>query len=245
MPGYLTAGPTPSGPASLGMKWHDLLFAHWPMPVEALRSLLPSTNPALELDTFQGEAWIGVVPFRMSGIRLRGCPPIPGTAAFPELNVRTYVRANGRTGVWFFSLDAASWLAVRAARISFHLPYFDAVMACERDEGWIRYASRRQHRRDGIAELTVRYCPTGPVFQGEAGSLEDWLTARYRLFAADRRGKLWRGEIQHEPWPLQRAQAEFTTLDMVRWLGLELPVTTPHLLYSRCLAVQAWRLLDA
>lgn len=228
------------------MGWHDLLFAHWPVPADTLRALLPRTQPALELDLFHGHAWLGVVPFRMSGIRLRGCPPIPGTAAFPELNVRTYGRANGRPGVWFFSLDAASWLAVRAARCSFHLPYFEAAMACTGDaDGWTRYASRRTHRHGGVAELAMRYRPIGRAFQAAPGSLENWLTARYRLFAADRQGTLWRGEIQHPPWPLQRAEAEFNTLNLTRWLGLELPAAAPHLLFSRDLTVQAWRLAPA
>ena len=245
MTGSSTANPATATPPALAMVWQDLLFAHWPVPEDTLRALLPRTTPALELDTFQGQAWLGIVPFRMSGIRRRYLPPIPGTTAFPELNVRTYVRVNGRPGVWFFSLDAASWPAVRAARFCFHLPYFDATMACETGDGWIRYASRRRHPREGRAELTGRYRPNGPVFHSEAGSLEDWLTARYRLFAVGRQGKLWRGEIQHAPWPLQRAEAEFATLDMTRWLGVELPDAAPHLLFSQELAVQAWSLIPA
>ena len=110
------------------MCWHDLLFAHWSFPPEAIAGLLPKTEPALELDTFGGRAWLGIVPFRMSGIHVRGWPPVPGTTAFPELNVRTYVRVGDQAGVWFFSLDAASRLAVRVARRQFHLPYFDADM---------------------------------------------------------------------------------------------------------------------
>ncbi len=247
MPGSSPAIPTAAAvPApAIDMVWHDLLFAHWPVSESALRALLPRTTPALELDTFQGQAWIGVVPFRMSGIRHRGYPAIPGTTAFPELNVRTYVTVNGRPGVWFFSLDAASRLAVRAARLCFHLPYFDAVMECENDDGWIRYASRRKNGHEGVAELAARYRPTGPVFHSEEGSLEDWLTARYRLFAGGRQGKLWRGEIQHQPWPLQRAEAKFGTLNMTRWLGLNLPDASPHLLFSNHLAVQAWSLVPA
>lgn len=247
MPGSSPAIPATAAAPSpvLDMVWHDLLFAHWPVSENTLRDLLPRTTPALELDTFEGQAWIGVVPFRMSGIRRRGLPSLPGTTAFPELNVRTYVKANGRPGVWFFSLDAASWAVVRAARFCFHLPYFDAVMDCESENGGIRYASRRKNRREGVAELAARYRPSGPVFHSEAGMLEDWLTARYRLFARDRQGKLWRGEIQHQPWPLQRAEAKFDMLNMTRWLGVELPDTAPHLLHSHRLAVQAWSLAPA
>lgn len=236
----------PDGRAwSLAMTWHDLLFAHWTVAPEVLRPLLPDTNPRLELDTRDGTAWLGVVPFRMSGIRFRGLPPVPGTAAFPELNVRTYVTAGGRPGVWFFSLDAASPLAVRVARAGYHLPYFDAAMRCAAEGEAVRYESRRTHAGGGRAELAASCRPTGPVFRSAAGSLEHWLTERYRFFAADRRGRLWRGEIQHDPWPLQPAAAEFATLDMTRGLGLDLPASPPHLLFARRLEVRAARLVRA
>lgn len=121
--------PAPARPWAMAMTWEDVLFLHWPVPPEALAGFIP---PPLRLDTFDGQAWLGVVPFRMSGIHLRGLPPIPGTAAFPEINVRTYaVAPDGRTGVWFFSLDATSRLAVRAARVWFGLPYFDARIRIE------------------------------------------------------------------------------------------------------------------
>src|SRR5262249_24967365 len=128
---------------SVFMRWHQLLFMHWPVGVDRLRPLIP---PGLELDTFEGEAWLGVVPFRMSGIRHRLMPPVPGTSAFPELNVRTYVRQGGRSGVWFFSLDAANWMAVRTARTLFHLPYFNARMSCESKGDGVVYSSWRTHR---------------------------------------------------------------------------------------------------
>jgi len=122
--------PAPARPWAMAMAWEDLLFLHWPVRPEALAGFIP---PPLRLDTFDGQAWLGVVPFRMSGIHLRGLPPIPGTAAFPEINVRTYaVAPDGRTGVWFFSLDATHWLAVRAARAWFGLPYFDARIRIDR-----------------------------------------------------------------------------------------------------------------
>jgi uncharacterized protein YqjF (DUF2071 family) len=137
--------PVPAFP-SLRMAWCDLLFAHWRVDAAVIRSLLPRTNPPMEVDEFDGSAWIGVVPFRMAEVRWSGLPSFPGTGEFPELNVRTYVRAGGRPGVWFFSLDAASRLAVRAARIGFHLPYFDARMRCESSGEGLQYSSQRTHR---------------------------------------------------------------------------------------------------
>src|SRR5690349_6710130 len=117
--------PVPSRPWIMAQNWHELLFAHWRVPVEAVRPLVPQ---GLEIDLFAGDAWLSVVPFRMSGVRLRGTPALPWLSSFPELNVRTYVCAEGRPGVWFFSLDAASRLAVGVARAWFHLPYFNARM---------------------------------------------------------------------------------------------------------------------
>ena len=110
-------------------RWHDLLFAHWRCPVSDLRALIPA---ALEIDTFDSTAWIGVIPFYMSGVRLRGAPPVPTAHAFEEMNVRTYVTLDGRPGVWFFSLDAASSLAVIGARVGVSLPYFRAAMYCSK-----------------------------------------------------------------------------------------------------------------
>ena len=117
--------PTPRQPWILGMRWHDLLFMHWPVKSEALRPYIP---PALAIESFDGTAWIGVVPFRMSAVVPRLIPPVPYLSAFPELNVRTYVSAEGKPGVWFFSLDAGNPIAVEAARDTFHLNYYNARM---------------------------------------------------------------------------------------------------------------------
>ena len=128
------------------MRWLDLLFAHWPVPLDVLRPLIPA---GLELDTFDGQAWLGVVPFRMEDVGPRFLPAPPGPGAFPELNVRTYVTRRGRGGVWFLSLDAASRLAVEGARAAFHLPYVHARMSSSVDDaGWVGYALGA-HRRSG------------------------------------------------------------------------------------------------
>ncbi len=223
------------------MDWDDLLFAHWPVDPKALERLLPRTDPPLELDVHDGVGWIGIVPFRMSRVHPRWLPPIPGTHTFPELNVRTYVRVRGLPGVWFFSLDATSRFAVRVARLTYHLPYFDADIRIETNPQTetTHYSSRRIHRGGGEAGLDVTYSPIGAPQRSAPSSLEAWLTERYRLFAADGQGRVWRGEIHHDPWPLQPARAEFRTLDMTRWLGLDLPWQPPHLLHAKHLSVHA------
>ncbi|MBV9886133.1 MAG: DUF2071 domain-containing protein, partial [Acidobacteria bacterium] len=191
--------PLPGGPWIMSQSWHDLLFAHWPIDVKRLRPLIPAP---LDIDTFQGEAWIGVVPFRMSGVRLRATPALPSLSAFPELNVRTYVTHGGKPGVWFFSLDAANAIAVSVARTWFHLPYFKARMRCENRNDWIEYSSERTHRGAAKAKLQMRYRPIGEIFHPQPGTLEHFLTERYCLYAVDAKGKITRGEIQHAPWPL-------------------------------------------
>lgn len=228
--------PRPQGRWALSMRWRDLLFMHWPVDYEALRPLIP---PALSLDTFDGGAWLGVVPFSMSGVRPRYAPSVPRVSSFPELNLRTYVTAGGKPGIWFFSLDAHNPLAVRLARATFHLPYFDAEMYCRgQDDGSIHYRSLRTHRRAAGARFAGSYRPTAaPV---EAGDLERFLTARYCLYAADSAGRLLRGEIHHDDWTLQPAEAEIEKLDMTRQIGLDLPDAEPLLHFSRSLDVVAW-----
>jgi uncharacterized protein YqjF (DUF2071 family) len=228
--------PLPPRPWIMAQSWHDLLFAHWRVDAAALGALLP---PGLALDTFAGEAWVGVVPFRMSGIRLRGLPAVPGTSAFPELNVRTYVTDGEHPGVWFFSLDAAHALAVRVARRWFHLPYFDARMRCDADGAGIDYASERTHRGAPPAALRARYRPTGEVSRASPGSLERWLTERYCLYARSPRGLL-RGEIHHAPWPLQPAAAEIETNTMAAAVGIPLPDEPPLLHFARRIDVVCW-----
>ena len=179
------------GPWVLAMGWHDLLFAHWRVPTEVLRPRIPA---ALEIDDFEGDAWVGVVPFRMSGVRPRFVPSMPGLSWFPELNLRTYVRHEGRAGVWFFSLDAASRVAVRLARATFHLPYFDARMSCTPlDGGGVEYESVRIHRDAPAAVFKGSYRPKGPAFASRPGSLAHWLTERYCLYSADAAGRGYRG----------------------------------------------------
>ncbi len=229
--------PSPSGWV-MQQVWHDLLFAHWPVEPEALRPLIPAS---LDLDTFDGQAWVAVVPFHMSGIRLRRLPGIPTVSHFAELNVRTYVTfKGGQAGVFFFCLDAASPLAVAVARRWYHLPYFNAKMAVEINGDTINYSSRRTHRGATPAQLIATYGPTGPVYQSQPGTLEHWLTERYCLYAVDRQQRVYRGNIHHQPWPLQPAQADFSLNTMAQAHQIDLPNTPPLLHFARRLDVVAW-----
>jgi hypothetical protein len=219
--------------------WHDLLFMHWPVAIEQLRPLIPAE---LEIESCEGSAWVGVVPFHMSGIRARWMPPIPGTSAFPELNVRTYVRAADKPGVWFFSLDAANSLAVAGARQFYHLPYFRARMkARKRPRGEIQYDSHRTHGGAPTADFRGRYQPLDDPFQAKQGSLEYFLVERYCLYAATR-GHIFCGEIDHAPWPLQRAEAEIEVNTMATASGIALPSSKPLLHFAKRQEVRVWAL---
>jgi uncharacterized protein len=217
------------GPWVLAMEWHELLFMHWPVPVAALRPAIP---PGLQVETFDGTAWLGIVPFQMRRVRPRLTPAIPQLANFPELNVRTYVTRDGLPGVWFFSLDAAHPLAVEVARAVFHLNYATARMRCERQGEQIEYASVRTYSGAPPARFAARYRPCGPVFASTPGTLEHFLTARVRLYAANRRGELWRGAIHHRPWIVENRMTE--------QIGVRLPDVEPLLHYAHALDVVAW-----
>jgi uncharacterized protein YqjF (DUF2071 family) len=195
--------PLPRRGWTLGQTWEDLLFAHWQVPAADVRAHVPA---GLEVETFDDSAWLGVAPFRLSSLRTRGMLPLPRISEFLELNVRTCVRgSDGRPGVWFFSLDASSRLAVEAARRMYKLPYFQARMSAAKRGEWIDYECARVEEPGRV--FSGSYRPSGAVFHAEPGSLEWFLMERYCLYTTDGRGALQRADIHHEPWPLQAAEA--------------------------------------
>ena len=220
---------------ALFMRWVDLAFLHWRVSADVLRPLVPAP---LTVETFDGSAWIGITPFRMTAVHPIALPPIPTVRDFPELNVRTYVNHGGRSGVWFFSLDAASQLAVFGARAMVGLPYFHASMLQRRVVEEIHYESVRTTHRDAPAEFRGRYRATGDVFRSSAGSLEHFLTERYSLFSL-RLGALLRLDIEHAPWPLQKADVVIERNTMAAAAGLRLSAEAPHALFASTLDVWA------
>jgi uncharacterized protein len=229
-------------PWVMQMRWLDLAFLHYPVPVSSLEKFIPK---GLTLETFEGQAWLGVVPFRMDQIQARGLPPIPGTDAFLELNLRTYVTDGVHSGVWFFSLDAENPLAVRGARVAFHLPYMDARMSSRVENGRLDYSSLRTHRNAPPATFKAKYKPVGEVFHAAPGTLEHWLTERYCLFSSDARGKVYRGDILHQPWSLQACEAQILENTMAEQIGIELPHVVPVAHFAKELDVKAWLLVKA
>jgi hypothetical protein len=223
-------------------RWNDLLLAHWPVPVADIAPRLPE---GLEPDVFQGTAWLGVVPFWLDRIKVRGLPNIPGMRSFPDLNVRTYVRDEhtGTQGMYFFSLDASNLLAVALAHTLFHLPYHWAEMRLDqRSEREFSFYSRRRFSDQPVI-FKARYRGLGPtrkLAESRPGTLEHFLTERYCLFSKNRAGQPIRANVHHVPWPLEEAEAEIERNDLADAIGIALPKEGPVLYYSRQLAVYIW-----
>jgi uncharacterized protein YqjF (DUF2071 family) len=213
--------------------WRDLLFAHWALDPAALRPAVPAQLP---IDTFDGRAWIAVTPFEVTGLRLHGTPPLPRLSRFAETNVRTYTTVDGKPGIWFFSLDAASRLAVAAARLTYRLPYFHGRMSIERAAGQVAYATRRTA---GEAALRLRYRATGPPRRAAPGTLEYFLTERYCLYTVVG-GTVRRTEIHHPPWALAQATAEIERNTMAAPLGFDLSADEPLLHFAARQDVVIW-----
>ncbi len=222
-----------AGPWVMGQDWSDLAFLHWPVESSALR---PSIPERFEIDTFDGSAWIGVVPFAMT-VRLRGCPVT--AMRFLELNVRTYVTCNEKRGVYFFSLDAGSKLTVAGARAFFHLPYFNATMNLSKDGEWSQYESVRVDSRGADSAFVGRYRPVGPPFTAQENTLEHFLVERYCLFV-ENGGIHYCCDIHHDRWLLQRAEAQIVTNSMVHLAGVDLSQQKPHALYSASIETLEW-----
>jgi hypothetical protein len=229
--------PLPKTPWLMAQTWSKLLFMHYRVPLEELREWVPS---AFDIDTYDGEAWVAIVPFRMSFVRPHHLPAVPWLSFFPELNVRTYVTIGGKPGVYFFSLDAANPAAVRIARTAFLLPYFNARMTCWDRGTHIDYDSWRTHRGVPPADFRAHYGPIGPITLTEPGTLEHWFTERYALYTVDSTGTPYRAEVHHRQWPVQPAWAEVQTNTMLAPYRLTLIDSQPLLHYAERIKVVAW-----
>jgi uncharacterized protein len=226
--------PLPARPWCGRQSWCDLLFAHWPLPVEVLRALVPAP---LRVQEFAGSAWLGVVPFRMRDVMLRGVPALPWISAFAELNVRTYVEHGGKPGVWFLSLDATNPLAVWGGRKLFHLPYERAAIDIVTAASEFSY---RLQRADTRVRFDASYAPASEVYEAQPGTLEHFLTERYCLYARTPSGSVYRTDVHHLPWPLQRARAEIRCNTMAGAHGITLPNDPPLLHFAARVDVAIW-----
>jgi len=227
----------PTGLPIMHQSWDKLLFMHWQIPINSLRHLIPEP---LTIDTFDGKAWVALTPFTVSDARPMFTPPMPWLSHFHEINVRTYVHLDGVPGVWFFSLDANSMVAVMAARAFFHLPYYKASISLEQRGETIKYASTR----DGAeppAEFSATWAIGAELPKAKPGSLEFFLVERYCLYTSNE-GKLYRCRIFHQPWPLQRASLSTYESGMIEASALPSPEGEPLLHCGGPVSVEVWPL---
>jgi uncharacterized protein YqjF (DUF2071 family) len=235
-------GRRPEGPPAGRQKWRNLLFVHWEVPVAVLRALVP---PALEVDTFEGRAFVGLVPFEMHDVRpSRFLPAVPTAGRFEETNLRTYVHHGGRDpGVWFFSLDASSALAVLGARAFFHLPYWHAKMHSERTGDHVVYRSKRHWEGGGAeAALELTYDVGEEVGAAVEGTLEHFLAERYFLYALKSDQVLLRGQVHHSPYPLRKASIASLEESLVEAAGIARPAERASVLWSPGVDVEVFGL---
>jgi uncharacterized protein YqjF (DUF2071 family) len=229
----------PLGTPLLRQNWGDLLFMHWPVPAELLQPHLP---PRLTIDTHDGMAWLAVVPFRMSKVRTRVSPAVPGAHTFLELNVRTYVHLDGVPGVWFFSLDATNALAVWVARTVFNLPYLRAKMRLEfSGSNRRKFSAERTHAGAPAAHFRATWQNGALLPPAEPGSLAFFLTERYCLYTSNKaQTKLYRGRVAHAPWPLSTAEVLDYESTLVESHGLPTPAGPPVLHAGGLVSVELW-----
>lgn len=229
-------------PWVVAMDWVDALFLHWPVDGARLRARIPAD---LELDTFDGSAWVSIVAFRIAGARFRGVPRALAWKAFAEINVRTYVTGGAHAGVWFFSLDATSPMAVAAGRRGVHLPYHRAAIAAEAEPGRLSYRlERAQTAARGVpaARFTAHASFAGDARPATAGTLDHWLAERYCFFTTDARGRTRRGDVAHEPWPLRAAAARLDDDSLLAAANIE-PSSPEYLAHaSSGVSTRAWPL---
>ncbi len=220
--------------------WHELLFLHWEVDSVELQRMLPER---LTLDTFDGKAYVGLVPFTMSKVRPVWSPSVPPLSNFHEMNVRTYVHLEGENpGVWFFSLDAANSVAVKIARTMWKLPYFFASMSLSKVGNITHYSSSRIGPPPLPANCKLEYEVTGKINPAEVGSLEYFLTERYFLYTTNG-SRLLRGQVHHTPYPLQTAQLQLLEENMLEVNGIYRAPTVPLVHYARGVNVDVFKLV--
>ena len=238
----------PEGRPVQYQSWSNLSFVHWRMPPEKLAPLIPDR---LTVDTWQGDAWVGLVPFHMSGVRLSWMPAVPGISTFHETNLRTYVHLDGKNpGVWFFSLDAANSLAVRVARWRWQLPYYRSMMKLRLREQRVTYESRRLWPGTSNAELTLEaefgdFLPPVndlPAGQAAPDTLEHFLAERYFLYSQSQAGRLFRGQVHHRPYPLREARVLKLHETMRQAAKLDCDGDHEHVLFSEGVDVEIFGL---
>ncbi|WP_147534318.1 YqjF family protein [Bacillus marasmi] len=231
--------PIPSGIWIMKQKWSNLLFAHWPIPEESLRSYIPSS---LKIDTFNGAAWLGVVAFVMDGIYLRGLKGFSVTPRFTEVNVRTYVHYNGKPGVYFLSLDVGDKASLMVAKRWYRLPYQPAKSSLKMEDKAVYWENIRRGKSKIPIEFKGKFVPLSRVYYPEQGTFEHWATERYCLYSKDNRDNLYTAEIHHSQWPLQNVEAEIFSNTLFTPFQLQPTESKPIVHFSKGLETIFWNI---
>ncbi|MBS4176485.1 YqjF family protein [Lederbergia citrea] len=228
--------PLPSNPWLFTQTWDKLLFCHWSLPAELLRAHVPND---VDLDLFNGEAWIAIIPFKVNHMRVHGIPEIPYLNSYLELNLRTYVKYKGTPGIYFFTLDANKWSAVIGAKIGAQLPYRHSLMKMNIKENKVYFQSKRKHPGSSKESFYINYQSDSNLYLPEVESLEYWLFERYCFFTT--RGKhLYRGDIHHDRWRVSKAKATIQANSLVPFLPQKYFERQPLLHLSASKQVFAW-----
>ncbi len=223
-----------TGPWVCAQRWEQLLFLHWPVPMATARSLVPA---AIDIDTYEGQAYVSVLSLRMARVHLRDLFPMPDLGDFPELNVRTYVVHDGKPGVWFVSIDAPSHLNTWIGRHVFHLAYDTAHMRMTDDGGHVDFTSDRER---GTARFAATYELHGPAAPAAAGSLEEFLAERYCMYTLDHERQLRRADIEHQPWMLQPVTVDVHENSVLQGDGMPDLGPPAHAMYAGALENVVW-----
>lgn len=223
--------PEPVKRAVMVQQWQDLAYIHWRYPIEEIQALLPA---GVEVDTFDGSAWVGLIPFSMRNIGLPGLPAVPYFGSFPEVNVRTYVRRNGVPGVWFFSLDVNRFLPALVARVSYFLPYCWGKASNKRTDTTLETEVRR--RWPSRASTSIRVSIGDPIESPD--DLSVFLSARWGLYSRGIGKGVRYAPVDHERWPLWTAKLESLNDTLLIAAGLSAPVGDPHVMFSPGVSVR-------
>ncbi|MBS4197060.1 YqjF family protein [Lederbergia citri] len=229
--------PIPSKYWIMRQKWRDVLFMHLPIKPEKLQPYIPS---AVEIDTFEDYAWLGVIVFKIDGIFPRGFPPVSIRPAFPEINLRTYVRCNDKPGIYFLSLDVDDWTSCSLAKRWLHVPYHPAKISFQKIEQSYHFESNRNHHIPIICKGS--YTPKSEIFYPENMTLDHWLTERYCFFSHNQKSNVYCLDIHHHPWPLQRAEATIHSNDLCRPFNFDFENETPIFHYSQGVDALIWNI---
>lgn len=225
----------PNLPWVMKQTWHDLLFAHYPVKLELLQKLVP---PVIQLDSYNGSAWIGIVPFHVQNHRARLLPPIPGIDRFSQLNIRTYVTVNGKRGVYFIRVDMNHLIAGVLAKTFYYMPFQAATIKMKQNDQTIHFNSQKNGQHQ--FEFQCKYKPITLPFYAAKGSFEQWLVERYSFYALNKKGEVVRSDILHDYWPLQLVEGEISNHSILLNVGIQVAKDEPILHYAKKMEALLW-----